>query len=155
MYKIRTYSPSDALNLLSLFCQTIKNVNSRDYSLEQVNAWANFEERKNSWAQTFINKEVWVCEGPDQLAGFCELRNDGYIDRFYIDYKHIGQGVGRLLYDNLEGHARSIALKQLSVDASITARPFFKKMGFTNEEKQTVFIGKVAFTNFRMTKEIS
>lgn len=154
MYKIRGYIFSDAPKLLDLFCQTIRVVNSRDYSADQINAWANLEERKAKWPETFKEKDVWVCDDQDEIAGFCELKNDGYIDRFYIAHNHIGRGVGQLLYKKLEAHAISLGLSQLFVDASITAKPFFSKMGFTNEKRQTVFIGEVAFTNFRMTKDI-
>lgn len=154
MYYIRFYQPDDASGLLTLFCNTIRSVNSKDYSPEQIAEWANEEKRKDNWTETFKDKIIWVCLHDEQLAGFCELKPDGFIDRFYISHLHIGRGVGQKLYRHLEDYAIECGISSLFVHASITAKPFFTKMGFTNPTSQTVYINKTPFINFVMSKEL-
>ena len=37
---IRAFQPGDALEVMRLFRNTVHNVNSRDYTPEQIEAWA-------------------------------------------------------------------------------------------------------------------
>lgn len=152
MYQIRSYNDSDALPLLKLFCETIHIVNSKDYSPEQVQIWGNFDKKKERWKESFQNKDVFICESNNEIVGFCELEPTGHIDRFYIAHTHIGKGVGKILFQALKEKAHALNLSTLTVEASITARPFFEKMGFSLVQKQIVKIDDIAFTNFLMSR---
>ena len=151
---IRTFSPYDCSGLLHLFCTTIKKINSSDYSAEQISIWASRERLQDKWEKSFEGKMVWVAEDGDQLLGFCELTNEGYIDRFYCSADFIGKGIGRKLYQTLELAAQEKGVDELTVAASITAKPFFLSLGFELVQEQTVYLNEVPFTNFKMRKKI-
>jgi putative acetyltransferase len=55
----------------------------------------------------------------------------------------------------IQSYARSMYLKRLYVEASITAKPFFEKRGFQLMEKQTVVLRGVEFINYKMKFSLS
>lgn len=151
---IRTFKDSDAEPLLHLFFHTIRTVNLGDYTQEQVEAWApdlkSVDHKR--WQESFKNKYVFIAESDDRLAGFGELEPNGHIDRFYISHLFIGKGVGKKIYAELEKKARELNLKRLFVEASITARPFFEKLGYEVMKYQTVERKGVELSNYQMEK---
>lgn len=153
---IRFYQKSDALSLAQLFFNTIRTVNRQHYSDEQVKAWAPDLSTwdMQAWEKKFENKWVFVAQDGDVLAGFGELEPNGHIDRFYIAESAVGKGVGRIIYKAIEQMAYDQKIDRLFVEASITAKPFFAKMGFKLVKEQTVGRNDVFFTNFVMEKKV-
>lgn len=151
---IRLYQKSDSLPLAELFFNTIRTVNRQHYSDEQVKAWAPDLSTwdMQAWEKKFENKWVFVAQEGEELAGFGELEPNGHIDRFYIAESAVGKGVGRLIYKAIEEKAKEQKITRLFVEASITARPFFQKMGFGLVKEQVVERNGVKFTNFVMEK---
>ncbi|HEY8502973.1 MAG TPA: GNAT family N-acetyltransferase, partial [Gemmataceae bacterium] len=103
MVTVRAYRPEDAPALLDLFRDTIRRVNSRDYSPEQIRAWASDEIDPGQWAARFAGRFAAVAELGGEIAGFAELEPDGHIDRFYVSADHQRRGVGRALMAALVG----------------------------------------------------
>ncbi|MFG1494868.1 GNAT family N-acetyltransferase [Halobacteriovorax sp. ZH4_bin.1] len=151
---IRKYREDDSLELLKLFNKTIHTVNINDYNSTQVNAWAPNDRDLNEWRDSFSSREVFIIEVDQVIAGFSDIELNGHIDRFYISSDHIGQGVGEKLYLEIEKCAKSYAIQKLFLEASITAKPFFLKMGFEIMNKQVVTLRGVDFINYRMCKYI-
>ena len=152
---LRPYEPADAPALLALFRDTIRRVNSRDYSPEQISAWASDDIDPVAWANRFANRYAIVAEIDGRLAGFTELEPDGHIDRFYVSADHQRLGVGKALLDALVLEARRTGIPRLNAEVSITARPFFASQGFAVVAPQTVLARGVEFVNFRMERRLS
>ena len=152
---IRPYEPADASALLALFRDTIRRVNSRDYSPEQIAAWASDDIHPIAWASRFANRYAIVAEIDGRLAGFTELEPDGDIDRFYVSADYQRLGVGKALLDALVLEARRTGIPRLNAEVSITARPFFASQGFAVVAPQTVLARGVEFVNFRMERRLS
>ncbi len=151
-WPIRPFVPADGPETLQLFRDTIRRVNARDYDPMQIFAWAPDEIDLERWTQRFQTRYAIVAENGEQIVGFAELEDDGHLDRFYVHADFQGRGVGRYLLADIFRHARSRAMQVLSVEASITARPFFERFGFTTIAGQSVLCRGVALTNFRMRK---
>ena len=149
---LRMLRPEDFKELAILFHQSIRRISAKDYSDEQIKAWAPDEWDLKEWALSFNNKIVFIAEKDHKVAGFGELEKDGHIDRFYIHPDYAGIGVGKFIYQGLEAEAKKMNISSLFVEASITAKPFFEKMGFAVILEQTVYRKKVAFINYKMTK---
>src|SRR4051812_39898002 len=86
--RLRPFRPDDAPALLALFRDTIRRVNSRDYSPAQVAAWASDDIDTVSWFGGFAGRFVPVAEEAGRPAGFAELEPDGHIDRVYVSADH-------------------------------------------------------------------
>lgn len=151
---VRPYQPADAPALLALFRDTIRRVNCRDYNPDQIRAWASDDIDPAAWARRFDGRFVAVAEDPTGPVGFAELEPDGHIDRFFVSADCQGMGVGRVLWDALETEARRLGLDRLRVEASLTARPFFERVGFTPLAEQVVECRGVAMPNVRMERTL-
>ena len=155
MVPLRPFRPDDAPVLLTLFRDTIRRVNCRDYSPAQIAAWASDDIDPDEWATRFAGRFVVVAEDAGRLAGFAELEANGHIDRVYVSADYQGQGVGRALLAEVVAEARRLGLVRLLVEASITARPFFESQGFAMLAPQVVVRRGVEFVNYRMERMLA
>jgi putative acetyltransferase len=149
---LRPYRPDDAPALLALFRDTIRRVNSRDYSPAQVAAWASDDIDTVAWFGRFSGRFVPVAEEAGRPVGFAELETNGHIDRVYVSADHQRQGVGRQLLAAVVAEARRVGLGRLFTEASITARPFFEAQGFATLAPQVVTCRGAEFVNYRMER---
>jgi putative acetyltransferase len=154
MLALRHYLPADGLQLLALFHDTIRRVNSRDYSPEQIRAWSSDEIDADLWMKRFEGRFVVVGEEFGRIVGFAELEPDGHINRFYVSADHQRCGIGRKLLEALIVEARRLALPRVDLEASITALPFFKAQGFMVEAEQTIICRGVELVNYRMYQDL-
>jgi putative acetyltransferase len=146
----RPYQPDDAPALLALFRDTIRRVNSRDYSPAQVAAWAADDIDTDHWFGRFAGRFVTVAEEAGHPVGFAELEPDGHIDRMYVSADHQRRGVGRQLLAAIIIEAQRAGIARLFTEASITARPFFEAQGFAVITPQVVKCRGQEFVNYRM-----
>ncbi|MBF2003494.1 MAG: GNAT family N-acetyltransferase [Synechococcales cyanobacterium M58_A2018_015] len=155
---LRLFQPQDATAIAQLFHDTVRTINRRDYSAEQVAAWAPDDLNFRDWATVCAQRWTYVAETAGQIVGFAELEPHGHIDCFYCHKDFQGQGIGRRLYEAIEAKAQELELRQLDVEASITAKPFFQRLGFVVVTPQQVTRrGQTftqTFTNYVMTKRI-
>lgn len=152
--KIRLFQSSDAEQIAQLFHDTIRTINSKDYSEEQVRAWAPDDIHFRNWEARCSSKYTLVADNDDTIAGFAELDDDGHIDCFYCHKDFQGQGVGKMLFEGIEIEAFKRGLSELYVEASITSKSFFLKMGFSLIKEQTVITRGVKLSNYRMVKHL-
>jgi len=152
---LRPYRPDDAPALLALFRDTIRRVNSRDYSPAQIAAWASDDIDTVRWFGRFAGRFVAVAEEAGRPVGFAELEADGHLDRVYVSADHQRRGIGRLLLAAVVAEARRVGLARLFTEASVTARPFFENQGFVVLAPQVVTCRGVEFVNYRMERVLA
>jgi putative acetyltransferase len=155
MVTLRMYRPEDAPALLTLFRDTIRRVNSRDYTPEQVRAWASDDIDPQAWADRFAGRFVAVAEEAGWSVGFADLEASGHIDRVFVSADHQGRGVARLLLSAVVAEAQRRGVARLFLEASITARPFFESQGFVVLTPQVVTLRGVEFVNYRMERALT
>jgi len=151
---VRRYTPADLTGLIALFRDTVRRVNARDYSEQQVRAWAPDEIDARQWRHRFDNKTVWVADLDGVPVGFVDVARDGLIDMLYVHADHQGEGIASRLLRTVEGSARTRGLLRLFTEASITARPFFEHRGFRVIAPQRVMRWAQEFLNYRMDKPL-
>lgn len=149
---IRPFKKSDAEQIARLFHDTIRQVNIRDYSERQVRAWAPDNIHFRDWEKKCLKKITFVAEKNRAITGFAGLEVNGHIDCFYCHKDCQGQGIGTSLYLKLEEKAEELGLARIYADVSITARPFFLKMGFSVLKQQEITLRGEKFRNFAMEK---
>jgi putative acetyltransferase len=152
---IRLAQFSDAPTLMRLLYDTVHRVNCKDYSLEQINAWAPALSELGCWQPQFLSQWTFVAEEGSKIVGFCELEQDGHIGCFYGHYQHQRQGVGSSLLQHVEAIALQQGCDRLYTEASITARPFFEHWGFQVIQAQEVERHGVLLRNYMMEKSLS
>ncbi len=145
---LRRYRAEDCEKLAKLFYDTVHTVNARDYTKEQLDAWATGTVDLESWNASFLCHTTVIAEMDGTLAGFGDITEDGYLDRLFVHKDFQGQGVATAICDELERKVRG----SITTHASITARPFFAHRGYAVIKEQQVERRGVLLTNFVMEK---
>ena len=151
---VRRYTPNDLAGMIALFRDTVRRINGRDYSQQQVMAWAPDEIDAARWRRRFGDKVVWVADLDGVPVGFVDVARDGLIDMLYVHADHQGRGIASLLLRTVEASAQTRGLLRLFTEASITARPFFERRGFRVIAPQRVMRWAQEFLNYRMDKSL-
>lgn len=149
----RKYTPEDARALADIYYHTIHNVNTKDYSEDQVNAWAPLSSLDlDGWMKKWSRIVPIVAVQEDTIVGFTEFESNGYIDCFYVHHEYQGAGIGTALMNAIEQEVVYKKLDRIYAEVSITAKPFFLRKGFTVVKEQTVTIRGCELTNYVMEK---
>ncbi|WP_054706079.1 GNAT family N-acetyltransferase [Bacillus sp. JCM 19041] len=154
---IEPYDPKDTIALLDLFYETIHTVNRRDYTKEQINAWAPIDkkaEKRVTWERSLLKNSSYIARLNNRIVGFCDMDEDGYVDRLFVHCEFQGEGIASALLYQLEKKAKEKQIGEMRTHASITATPFFKKRGWLVLREQTVTINDVKLTNYLMMKKL-
>ncbi len=154
-FRVRLYRPEDLEELILLFYQTVQSVALKDYSREEVQAWAPSPEEVDrvAWGESLKAHYTVVAQRGETLVGFGDMDDQGYLDRLYVHGEFQGRGVATALTEALEGYARGRGVETLSVHASRTARPFFEGRGYQVVHSQKVLRRGVWLENFRMERK--
>ncbi len=151
---IRQGQTTDLTELQQLFVDTIKAVCKADYNAQQIKVWTSSIDNKERWLDIIENQLLLIAQEKEKIVGFCSLDNYNYIDLLYVHKDRQGQGKAQQLYHNIELEAIKNGQQKLTSDVSITARPFFEKIGFTVLSKQTVVRQEIELTNYKMTRDL-
>lgn len=149
MINIRRYSEEDCIEIVKLFYDTVHSVNAADYTPEQLEAWAPENIDADLWNRTLTEHYTIIAEMDGIIAGFGDTDGIAYIDRLYVHKDHQHMGIASLLCTKLEERCTDNVIK---VHASITAKPFFKKIGYTVIKEQLVERKGVILKNYVMIK---
>jgi putative acetyltransferase len=151
---IRRVKRTDVPEISRLYYETVHRVNARDYSPEQVRAWAPRVYPDAFWRRRFRRYDVFVAEEDGRVVGFVELSPSGEIDCFYVHFARQHQGVGSALMARIEREARRRRNSRLLADVSLTAEPFFRRMGFEVVRRQTKIYRNRPFKQAVMRKRL-
>ncbi len=145
---IRPYQPSDCRETAELVYNTIHAVNIRDYSQEQVDAWAPGGTDLEQWNRSFQGRCCAVAVEDGVVVGFGDIDETGYLDRLFVHKDYQGRGAATAILRRLEQAVPG----EIVSHVSITARPFFEKRGFRVIQEQQVERRGVLLTNYIMKK---
>lgn len=143
---VRKYRSSDCGRLAKLFYNTVHRVNAKDYTKEQLDAWATGQVDEEEWDRSLREHYSVVAVDDGTIVGFGDISGTGYLDRLYVHADHQREGVASAICDRLEGAVQG----KIVTHASITARPFFEKRGYIVTKEQQVERRGVLLTNFIM-----
>ena len=146
---IREYRPGDCRTLAELFYRTVHQVNARDYTQAQLEAWAPGDVDLAGWNRSFLDHYSLIAVAEGIIVGFGDISPAGYLDRLYVHADHQREGVASAICGALEGAVPGT----VTTHASITAKPFFEKRGYRAVREQQVERRGVLLTNFVMERK--
>ena len=146
---IRKYIPSDCKEMAELFYTTVHTINAKDYTEEQCNVWADGNTNLTIWNQSFCKHFTIVAMENNDMIGFGDIDDTGYIDRLYVHKNFQNKGVASMICNELE---KNTSVAKITTHASITAKPFFECRGYQVIKKQQVIKYGIALTNYVMEK---
>ncbi len=150
--KLRKYKSEDCTTLAELFFQTVHTVNSRDYTNDQIDAWATGDIDISAWNKCFLNHNTLVAEINGIIVGFGDMDNNGYLDKLFVHKDYQGKGIATSIVNELEHQAVLCGINHFSTQASITAKPFFEHRGYRVVRENMAVRGNIKLNNFIMEK---
>ena len=154
MITIRDFQEEDAPTLWALFFNTVRKVNRRDYTEQQVKAWAQEGFDSQLWLKKMISIQPFVAELDGVIVGYSDVQPSGLVDHFFCHHEYQGQGVGRALMTHVIKQAEAKGLNRIFSEVSITARPFYEHMGFTVVNEQQIEVRGATLTNYVMERHL-
>lgn len=151
---LRKGQPQELAAIQQLFLDTVTMICSNDYNQEQIEAWVSTVEDHIRWLDVVKKQYLLVVEQNEKIVGFGSLKKGSHIDLIYVHKDFQGQGIAKMLFSGLEQEAKRKGQTNITSDVSISARPFFEKIGFIVIKKQTVFRNDVKFKNYKMEKKL-
>ena len=149
---IRNYRPEDSDEKKEMHLKTIREVNSRDYTEEEIEAWTTFDDEQHVSEE---NIERWVAEEDGSIIGFSDYRFDeGTITGVYVHPDHLRRGIGSRLLEKILQDARDKGLDELTAEASVTAKEFYRSHGFEVVEETVHETSGEELQAFKMRKSL-
>jgi putative acetyltransferase len=151
-FSLRAYQARDLPAIVGLFQAAVSQLTAQHYDRAQRQAWAPALSDMPAWQTRLASLDLLIAEDGQAIAGFIGFTSNGHIDLLFTAPGYARQGVATALYAAAEQRLRTAGARELFTEASLTARPFFARQGFSEEQAQTVTRGAVTLPRFAMRK---
>jgi GNAT superfamily N-acetyltransferase len=149
-WPVRQFVERDADDVARLIERCLREVNSKDYSAEQIELMVpGFAAEK--LAERFTGTYAVVATEGERVVGIGLLAGHE-IRTMFVDPSFHGRGIGRAIIHCLEGEAVLRGEQRVELFASLTARRFYEKLGYTSIG---VVEHEVAGRTFRMERSLT
>jgi putative acetyltransferase len=145
---MRPMLPQDVPLLAEIFRASIQELTGDDYSEAQQEAWAQAADDVEAFGARLAVELTLVATHGGSPVGFAALADNVRIDMLYVHPAAAGQGAGNML-------AAARGTKELTVEASDTARSFFERRGFAARTRNTVLSAGEWLANTTMVKPLA
>lgn len=152
--KIRQAILEDIPEITSVFRDTIRTINSKDYSEKQIQVWASGANDLDKWEDRIKNNYFIVAENEDRIVGFAYLKNGNYFDGLFVHKEYQRQGIAIKLMRIIESKVITNGYEIIKSDVSITALPFFEDQYYIVEKKQKKSFKGLVYENYIVYKEL-
>jgi len=152
--KIRRATIADLDEIAQLYRDTIIAVDAKDYTKEQIEAWASTYNNQEGWVRRMEEQDFLVAIIDHKIVGFASIDKFGYFDLLYVHKDCQRQGIATELAAKIEGIAKELELSEITVQSSIIAKPFFERLGYKVTGEKHKLVNNVAFTNTIMAKKL-
>lgn len=143
---------TDIPRLRELFSETVRKVNSEHYGPEETEDWVACGDTAR-WEDLFSRLTFYKATDKEgNILGFASVSQDGLLHSLFTDHRHLRQGVAKALLEKAEEFASNNGITSITAEVSVTAKPFFEKMGFIEIEKQRRKAKTLYLKNYIMKK---
>lgn len=153
--KIRKYQTADSTDMARLFYETVHTINAKDYTIAQLDVWANGNIDMLAWDNSFLKHNTLVAEENKIIVGFGDMDDNGYLDRLFVHKDYQGKGIASAILNELEQQSAKHGVHLFTTHASITAKSFFKKHGYHIVMENKLIRNGIELTNFIMEKSLA
>lgn len=152
--EIRQATLEDLPEITTIFRDTIREVNSRDYSEKQIQVWASGANNIEKWTERITKNYFIVAEVNNQIVGFSYLTKGYYLDGLFVHKDYQRKTIASKLLRIIESRVSVNGFYVIKSDVSITALPFFDSHFYEVEKKQKKSFKGMVFENYIVYKEL-
>ena len=134
--RIRRFEEKDAEKVSELIVETLRKTNIKDYSADLIENYVNNFHPENvlkraSWTHFYVAEEKGDIIGGGAIAPYWDKIDESSLFTIFISPEHQGKGIGQKIIETLEKDEYFLRAKRIEIPSSITAVPFYKKMGYS------------------------
>lgn len=132
---IRRFEAEDAEKVSALIAVTLRTTNINDYSSEYIENDVKALQPQNILQRAGRTHFYVVCDG-DKIVGcgaigpYWGREDESSLFTIFVLPEYQGRGLGRKIIETLEQDEYFLRAKRIEIPASITATPFYIKMGY-------------------------
>lgn len=156
-YLIRRAEIEDMNAVMDAHRRSIQQICSQDYNEDQVAKWSNVKYSSDIWNNSVSNEFHLVVEVDGVIEGLCHAKIDklqeGHIVGLYFTKKIAGKGIGREVFQRAIDYIKSHNASRVFINATITAKGFYEKMGFEVLEQTKMDVRGTTLDCFKMEKK--
>ncbi|MEO8209694.1 MAG: GNAT family N-acetyltransferase [bacterium] len=147
--KIREARQKDIEGIIELYRETVRAVNSKDYSKEQIKVWSEGAENYDNWKRHILEQYFLVAVIDNVIVGFSSIAPNGYLDFMYVHKDFQRKGIATNLLIEIERKAEEQKNEEIYSHVSATAKGFFEKSGYKyfgelkDSYKEVIFINNL------------
>lgn len=154
MISVREFKPGDEAATFPVFFSAIHEVASAHYSPELIEAWAPPDTDPQRWTLRIQGIKPFIAMRGDEMVGYADLQDSGYIDHFFVSARAQRVGVASALMQRILQSAAERGIQLLYSDVSLSAQGFYQRFGFVIKEQQTFLFGGLPMSNARMELQL-
>lgn len=130
---VRPLRPPENQAVAALIRETLRTVNARDYTAVTIEQLCDHYSPARLAALAEA-ADLLVALDDSGIVGTAALHGDR-VEGVFVRSDCQGRGIGRALMAALEATARSRALPALHLRSSLTAHPFYRRLGYTPHQR--------------------
>lgn len=148
--KIKPYQPQNAEKLHEIFYTSVHRVAATYYTEKQLEAWAPDSYELEQWQNKMDSLKPFIAYIDEEIVGYADLQDDGYIDHFFVAKPRYG--IGSALMNKILEVANTKSINKLWSHVSLSAEEFFKNHQFEIIERREVIVKGVLLHNAMMVR---
>lgn len=135
MLKIRRARQEDCHSIGIVHAAAVSGIRTGVYTPEEIQAWA-VPKKPESYEESIRIKEFFVAEDEGVIVGFGVLNQEvAEVEAVYVSPEAGRRGIGLELLRKLEERASDLGIRELRLNASLNAVPFYEKAGYVAQER--------------------
>lgn len=134
--EIREATLDDLPEITSIFRDTVRAINSRDYSEKQIEVWSSGADDIEIWEERINNLYFIVAEYRNEIVGFAHVTKGCNLDGLYVHKNYQRRTIGSKLLRIVESQIMAEGYEVINADSSITSVDFFDSHYFEQIKKQ-------------------
>ena len=136
---IRRFLREDSKEVSDLIVKTLREVNIKDYSKEYIEnevqrLQPNRILKRAEWTHLYVVCDENKIVGCGAIGPYWDKVDESSLFTIFVLPDYQGRGIGRKIIETLEKDEYFIRAKRIEIPASITATPFYIKMGYTYKD---------------------
>lgn len=133
--RVRGYQDADVEEIVHLIIRNFREVNSRDYGSEAIEALAATHDaawfrQMAGYATVYVFCTDTKIVGVGAISSYWGSLTESILLTVFVLPEYHGQGIGRLIIETLEKDELFLRAERIEIPASITAVEFYRKFGY-------------------------
>ncbi len=133
--EIRKFRTKDAEEVSAMIAYTLRTVNNNDYFDEYIENWVEKSQAKNileraAWTHFYVACDDEKIIGCGAIGPYWDKADESSLFTIFVSPEYQGKGLGKKMIETLEQDVFSLRAKRIEIPSSVTAAPFYIKMGY-------------------------